>query len=579
MSKKVIIPLSDIDKFIANGDFAGVGFRYRLKSTDSEQVSEWSPMQIAELEDSSGANITLAQSNGYSSWDAFRSSNNQSAYPRTPGGASKSMQSQIDQVISQKIATTSTPHVPDQDLYRYSWTTPTNSNIKNFDIFTCWKIFAYQNQTATISSPSGAGPYTGTITLSGTGGTNTGVTIKTLIEKLGNSVVKLYAGPGTGAVTVGAINNLLTITSYTLLTNVFNISSDSTWTAGTLRNVSRTHGWTDFEYAGTTSNKNFEFNRKMTSNKVSATITAGDYLIRLTEGESCFEAGIVPGMIVQKISGDGEFATNAAITQVDYQNNTILVSELQEDSTIMSTTGTIGSITGTAGNYSATITGMSGVTPLVVDAKITATAGTGSLGKNNAIVTSQLSGTSIRIFSDYALTAGTITNIRVGINTSNSKAHTASGYIEFVAQSDTVSGATTDGTNSIEQYWYKPMYVQAMLNASTSKRSNIGNTHPYKYALLSISEAQSTFFDVYGTISARTTSAPFTATLSGMSLQYADGVNYVGATLYGLSSPLPTSTVSLGVGEVKIADYTDAVSLKLSSTAAMNLGVVTSLRL
>ena len=574
MSKKVIIPLSDIDKFIANNEFAGVGFRYRLKSTDSEQVSEWSPMQIAQLEDSYGNNITLAQSNGYSSWEASRSSNNQSAYSRTPGGASKSIQSQIDQVISQKIASTTSPHVPDQDLYRYSWNTPTNSNIKNFDIFTCWKIFAYQSQTATISSPSGAGPYTGTITLSGVGSTNTGATIKTLIEKLGNSVIKLYAGPGTGA-----INNLLTITSYTLVTNVFNISSDSTWTAGTLRNISRTHGWTDFEYAGTTSNKNFEFNRKMTSNKVSATITAGDYLIKLSEGESCFEAGIVPGMILQKVSGDGEFATDARITQVDYQNNTILVSELQADSTIISSTGTIGSITGTAGNYSATITGMSGVTPLVIDAKITATAGTGSLGKNNAIVTAQLSGTSIKISSDYTPTAGTITDIRVGIKTSPSKAHTVSGYVEFVAQSGLVSGATSDGTNSIEQYWYKPMYVQAMLNAATSKRSNIGNSHPYQYALLSISEPQSTFFDVYGTISGRTTTAPFTATLGGMSLQYADGVNYVGATLYGLSSPLPTSTVSLGVGEVKIADYVDVVSLKLTSTAAMNNGVVTSLRL
>jgi hypothetical protein len=222
---------------------------------------------------------------------------------------------------------------------------------------------------------------------------------------------------------------------------------------------------------------------------------------------------------------------------------------------------------------------MSGVTPLVIDAKITATAGTGSLGKNNAIVTAQLSGTSIRIFSDYTPTAGTITDIRVGIQTSPSKAHTTSGYVEFVAQSALVSGATSDGTNSIEQYWYKPMYVQAMLNAATSKRSNIGNSHPYQYALLSISEAQSTFFDVYGTISGRTTTAPFTATLGGMSLQYADGVNYVGATLYGLSSPLPTSTVSLGVGEVKIADYVDVVSLKLTSTAAMNNGVVTSLRL
>jgi hypothetical protein len=128
MSKKVIIPISEIDKLITGTDsednqYAGVGFRYRLKSTDSEQVSEWSPTQIAQFENSSGDNITLAESNGYSKWDANSigttpnrpSNSNQNAYPKTPGGSLKFMPSQIDQIISQTVANTTDVHLPGQE--------------------------------------------------------------------------------------------------------------------------------------------------------------------------------------------------------------------------------------------------------------------------------------------------------------------------------------------------------------------------------------------------------------------------------------------------------------------------------
>jgi hypothetical protein len=605
MSKKVIVPLSEIDKLITgtdseNNSYAGVGFRYRLKSADNDQVSEWSPMQIAQFENSSGSNITLAQSNGYSYWAPSRASS-QNAYPKTPGGSNKFMPSQIDQIISQTVANTTDVHLPGQDSYSYSWSPPKNFNVKNIDVFTSWRIFSYVATLAAISTPTTVTPpapdpvyYTGQIRLSGGASTNSAITLKSLVEYLGSGVIKLYAAPITA--TLGAS---LSITSNsTVENNIFNISSTATWTGGltpfaspytnNLRNVSRTHNWTDFEYMGTTSSNSFNFDRKMTTNKLSAIIKQGENIIRLNDGSGitkfCYRAGVVPGMSLQKISGDGEFASSARITQVDYMEDTILVSELQQDGTIVSTTGTIGSVSSSGGIWTATITGMSGTSPLFVGAIISATPGSpGRLASNNTYVTS-VGTTSITIDSTSSIVAGAITDIRVGFKTSPSKSHTASGYIEFVAQSELVASTTHDGTNPIEQYWYKPLLVQAMANASVSKTANIGDTHPYPYALLSISEAQSTYFDGYGTVSARTASAPFTATLSGMNLPYSSNSWNVGATVYALAGSvsggtLPTGTVSLGGGQARIADYLTEVSVTLNSTAVMNNGVITSIRL
>ena len=584
MSKVITIPLSEIDKFISNAEFAGVGLRYRL--INNEQVSEWSPIQIAQLETTTGSNITLAQSNGYSYWAPSRTSNsNQFGYPKSPGGSSTFMQSQIDQTISQTVANTTTVHLPGQDSYSYSWSPPKDFNVKNVDVFTSWKIISYLSTLATLSAPSGAGPYTGTITLGGGASWNSAVTLKSLVEYLANfdgNLATFYGVPNGATMTRGIdiASNHSTLALGNSLT--FNITSSATWGSGGLRNVSRTHAWTDFEYIGTTSSNNFNFDRKMTSNKLSAIIKQGENIIKLgnSTGQTnyCYTAGVVPGMSLQKMSGDGEFATGAIITQVDYMADTILVSELQQDGTTVSTTGTVGSVTSSGGIWSATITGMSGTSPLFVGAIISSTPGTARFAANNTYVTS-VGVTSITIDSTSQIFAGTVTDIRVGFKTSPSKAHTAGGYIEFVAQSELVSSTTHDGTNAIRQYWYKPMFVQGMINASTSKTANIGATHPDPYSLLSISEAQSTYFDGYGTISARTATAPFTATLSAMNLPYSSSVYNVGARAYALSSPVVTGTVSLGGGEVKIADYVSEVSVSLNSTAIMNNGVITSIRL
>jgi hypothetical protein len=83
------------------------------------------------------------------------------------------------------------------------------------------------------------------------------------------------------------------------------------------------------------------------------------------------------------------------------------------DDAIVSTTGTVGSITGT-GPWTATITGMTTVTGLSVGDKISANAGTGSLGAGGVYTVASIpSSTSITFTATGGTTptAGTVTNV------------------------------------------------------------------------------------------------------------------------------------------------------------------------
>jgi hypothetical protein len=77
---------------------------------------------------------------------------------------------------------------------------------------------------------------------------------------------------------------------------------------------------------------------------------------------------------------------------------------------LTSQTGTIGTVSG-SGPYTATITGLSGVSNLNINSIISATPGTGTLGTGTVTVTAVNSNTSITVSSSASMTAGTITNI------------------------------------------------------------------------------------------------------------------------------------------------------------------------
>jgi hypothetical protein len=96
------------------------------------------------------------------------------------------------------------------------------------------------------------------------------------------------------------------------------------------------------------------------------------------------------------------------------------------DDTLISTTGTVGTIAGTSPVWTATITGMSTTTGLTAGDKITATAGSGSLGGGAGVyeVVSVVSNTSITFSAvgGTTPTAGTITNVTLTDQTVQSNA-------------------------------------------------------------------------------------------------------------------------------------------------------------
>jgi hypothetical protein len=586
MSKEVKIPISSVDKFISDGTYVGLALRYRLKNKDSGEVSQWSSTQFLKFLPYYSDTLTyqIAKTNGYTTSYPSRGGLSYNYGPlNTDSGLPAS---QIDQVASQ----VSSSHNPQIDSYKYSWSKPVNCNIKNFDVYTSWNIMSYVCPIGTLSAPSGTGPYTGTLQLSGTGSTNANVSLKTFYDVTGaTNSIKLFAGPGTA--TPG---NTFVITGYTHSTGtiLFNVQSASTWTAtGTIKNISRSHGWTDFEYVGTTNQSSYIFDRKMKSNKLTATITSGSCLVQTNE--SLITSGVVPGMILVKKSGDGKFAASTAtISQIDYTNNIMTISPYLSSTVTASTTGTIGTVT----SNTATITGMSGTSTLYVGAIITATAGTGNFGSGTMKVTSIPSSSSITVSSTRTFTAGTVTNILQAEPLN----HTASGYIEFVAATvdpeaaGTVATVNTlwasGGTNlyadsantigPIQQYFLKPMSVQAIAMASTEDKPTA--SIPNSYTLFAISEAQSTYFDGYGVVGTIAGTGPYTARLTNMSLPYTSSIANVGARLYaetGITGAVPLGAASAVSGETKIADYVNGVRVDLMNTTTFTAGTVVSLRL
>lgn len=575
MSKQVTIPISSIDKFITDGTFVGVAFRFRLKNKDSGDISQWSPVQLLKFSPYySDSPIQIVQTNGSAPITSSRSS----SFNYSPITVDAELpSSQIDQISSQATD----GHTPKLDTYKYSWSKPINCNVKNFDVYASWNIFSYLSTVGTLSAPSGTGPYTGTLTLTANS-YNSAITLKSLYDfAFATNDLKIFAGPGTA--TLG--NNLI-MTGYSS-GNIINVKSASTWTAGggTIRNISRTHAWTNFEYVRTTAENSVTFSRKMTSNKLTATITKDTCVIKVNE--SLLESGVVPGMTLTKISGDGSFAGSAVVSQVNYQDNYIIVSPYQLASTVASSGGTVGTVSAN----SATITGitLNVGTQLSVGTIITATAGIGSLGNGVVRVTAVNSATSVTVQSTASISQGTITNITIATPAN----HTTSGYIEFIAENEKVnttynSSATTltaDPTGAsmpINQYWSKPMFVQTVALASTENKESF--SEPNLYTLFAVSESQSTYFDGYATVGTIAGTGPYTARLTNMSFPYSSNLSNVGARLYGGNSGISAGTVALGPtatassGETKIADYVNGVRTDIIGTTNFTAGVVVSLR-
>jgi hypothetical protein len=342
-TKKVIIPIKDIDAFSVtkvissrsnSSNRCNITLRYRIKSADGTKISEWSPVYDLAFYNSRygtafGA-LQIAKTNGFDTPSSDRTSPI-SAY--TYGDPTlKMLQSAVERITAQSDASAS----PDVDLFKYSWVAPPSLNVKNFDVFLSWFTINYVHPTATLSAATGpsGGLYSGTLTLTGTGAQNAANTLRSYYNRMNSLGSPARITMSSNIVTTGAIasgggaaGNYFTIVSGTSTNGtltVFNIQSNQTWTAGTMKHVFKYNSYSDFEYAGTTSSNSYTFKRTSNSNTVTTTLTAG--LSTFTLNEDVLYSGLAVGMTLRKIDGDGAFGSGATISAIDYFNNIITVS-------------------------------------------------------------------------------------------------------------------------------------------------------------------------------------------------------------------------------------------------------------
>ena len=562
MSREMQIPINEFDYFTSDGTYAGVKFRYRLKedSTDTN-VSQWSePVELI-FKNSDNVNISLSEANGYD----FPSS-----ISRANAGTSlvwnsvnnRMMPSQIDQIISQTTLPSGNI-IPKNDLYRLSFITPESFNVGKYDIFQSWRGIAYVHPTGNVSVPSGSAPnVTGTLSLSGLNATIRSQTLKSYydwyISNVGDDL-PLYATQG--SLTPG---NSFVVTGYSGNT-VFSIRSAATWssggTSGSFTNISRANVFTTPEYVATILENTYEFSRKMTSNKVSATLVAGSSIVNLNEDVAT--SGLVPGMRLQKISGDGRFGTdNAIISQIDYQNNRLFISYSTGESNTIPGSVTISSVQNpTAGVWTATLDSSSLGNNFEVGYMIGAVAGSpGTLGNGIVRVTSTNGSTQITVQSNAAITAGTVTSLATIIRNN----HGISGYIEFVGDAsreiDTTYSGFSTKTNPLTQ-----LFCQSIIAAPTKDRDYLN-----LYTVLSVSESQFLYTGGLGQISLSTATAPFTARISGMNMPWQASTNAAGLRIYANPKSLTITSVTPSSPTVGKVTYTANNVLRVGDSVTIS---------
>ena len=577
MARTMQIPIREFDFFTSDGTYVGVKFRYRLKedSTDNN-VSQWSEIKELVFKNTSNQNITLSEANGYDKPVViYRPTPFTGIVWETGFTDKKMMPSQIDQIISQNNLTPGFTPNPKNDLYRLSWITPENFNIGKFDIFQSWRSVAYVHPTADISSPSSSGAnFIGTLSLTGTNASLRGQTLKSYYDwfttNAPSSSLELYATEGTVE-----LGNTLSVTGYSGI-STFSIRSADTWvSSGNVTNISRINAFSVPEYFGTTDANSIEFSKRIQSNKVSATLVSGSSIIRLNQDVAT--SGIVPGMTLTKISGDGRFSSEylPIISQIDYQNNLLFIgysvpiSGVASEVNVAVPSATVSSVSSSAGVWTALVGSSSIGSNFEVGYMISATPGSpGSFGDGLVRVSEVISPTQIKIQSNKAITAGTVTNIAT-IRRNN---HPQSGYIEFVGDASNAFQISYGGiTNNVIQHWLTPVFCQSIIAAPT-KNKDWSNP----YTTLSVSELQTVYGSGLGEITLRTTSAPFTARITGMSMPYSSSSANSGFRMYANQV---SGGGSIGSGEVKIARYISGNSMDIVSTAVITNGFVYGIRL
>ena len=255
------------------------------------------------------------------------------------------------------------------------------------------------NGALTLSIGTAAATNT-TVTIgNGTGFTANSASASTYDIKVGPALTALATFMNTA--TAGFIRRTAQDT-YTIDTNTYLTSVSFTDTLQTVTGRGATSNVATISLTGAT-----------------ASTTTGTGTLVVTGGVGVSGAINVGGnaAVGGNLSVTGDLTVNGTLTSIN--SNTISVDDKNFElgsvpSATVSTTGTVGTISGT-GPWTATITGMSSTTGLIVGSAIAATAGSGTLfgGGGVAVVASIVSATSITytVTGGTTPTAGTVTAI------------------------------------------------------------------------------------------------------------------------------------------------------------------------
>jgi hypothetical protein len=203
----------------------------------------------------------------------------------------------------------------------------------------------------------------------------------------------------------------------------------------------------------------------------------------------------------------------------------------------VSTTGTVGSITGT-GPWTATITGMSSTTGLVVGSAISATAGTGTLHggtPTSVVVASIVSSTSIT----YTVTGGTIP--------------TAGTITTITANSFTISDTISSGVAGVGIFTTPTTTIAKKLTPA----SNIINLD--SVANLSINTKIRFTGNVYSSIVAGT--VYFVRTIDSVNKQITISATNDGLTVFDITAVTTTATAVTVTGNLVTLDSTTGMAI------------------
>lgn len=143
------------------------------------------------------------------------------------------------------------------------------------------------------------------------------------------------------------------------------------------------------------------------------------YLLGTTTSYAAYIAlgcGAKPKLTTSSASGTSSSSNVVTVPSMDAFWKGAKISLVSKETIVISNNGTVGSISG-SGPWTATITGMSTTVGLSIGDKITATAGTGSLGGSGLYIVATIPSTTSITFTatgGTTPTAGTITNIKYG---------------------------------------------------------------------------------------------------------------------------------------------------------------------